>query len=407
MMVEFLRETGGNYMEIKGEEVSDGFQMKMLRSNRINGILPLTVRQVNSEYRYLYRINSHISMTENYDRKGMRIDDLDLLVTSLKDVLKVLREYMLDESGLILEAEYIFKDNMDGGFRFAYYYDGKEEFIEKLRKLFETVLGIIDHNDNEVVTVAYGIYKRLCMGECSVEELFAYERKKECRECEVITEEKENTLVIPETVYEEEEVPNKMQLYMLYGGAGILGVIFLLSFVFLLFDRLRPPKIPKGMCGIISIACGAGGYFLYKWYIENKESFVKLITREVTIPYKTEKVKITLPQVNEETLTTVLNRADEFECVLQWQENGSLKKYCVTEDTIIGSMAERADCCINLPGISRTHAKIIRENNQYYVKDLNSTNGTRVNDVVLASYQLVPINRNDTITVGNVKLMFN
>ena len=118
-------------------------------------------------------------------------------------------------------------------------------------------------------------------------------------------------------------------------------------------------------------------------------------------------MKITLPQVNEETLTTVLNRADEFECELQWQENGSLKKYCVTEDTIIGSMAERADCCINLPGISRTHAKIIRENNQYYVKDLNSTNGTRVNDVVLASYQLVPINRNDTITVGNVKLMFN
>ena len=194
---------------------------------------------------------------------------------------------------------------------------------------------------------------------------------------------------------------------MLYGVAGLLGIIFLLSFILLLVDRIRPAKIPKGLCGIISIICGVGGYFLYKWYIENKDTFVRLITKEVTVPYKTEKVKITLPQINEGCLTTVLNIQDETEYMLQWEENGILKKYYVKDDTIIGSMAEKVDCHISIPGVSRTHAKLIKENNQYYVKDLNSTNGTKVNDKVLASYQLVPINRNDTITVGNVKLMFN
>lgn len=407
MKVEYLRETGGNYMEITGNGMADGFEMKMLRNNKINGLLPLTVRQVNSEYRYLYRINSHVNMSEYYDRQGMGMNELDILINSLVTTLKELKEYMLDESGLIMNPDYIFKSNSEGVFRFAYFYSGKENFTEKLRHLFENILGIIDHNDNEVVTVAYGIYKRLCMGECSLEELFSYDRKKDCAECEVVTEVKENPMIIPETVYEEEEVPQKMQLYMLYGAAGIIGVVFLVSFIMLMADGIRPSGIPKGLCGIISIVCGIVGYFLYRWYIENKDCLVKIVTKEVSVPYTTEKVKITLPQISEENLTTVLTREEEDEYILQWQENGILKKYIVKSDTIIGSMAEKVDCHISLPGVSRTHAKIIKENDRYYVKDLNSTNGTKVNDVILSSYQLVPINRNDILTVGNVKLMFN
>ena len=407
MKVEYIRETGGNYMEIKGNDGKDCFEMKMIRNNNINGLLPLTVRQVNAEYRYLYKINSHVNIVEFYDRQGMRIEDLEQLILALKNMLNTLSEYMLDEAGLILQPEYVFRDNSEGIFKFAYFAKENQDFTEGLRKLFEGILGIIDHNDNEVVTVAYGIYKRLCLGECSIDELFTYERKKECKECEVVTIEKENTSVIPEIVYEEEETTDKIKLYGFYGVVGCVGIMFLVGLLFLLSDSMRPIKLPRSVCGLVCITCGIAGYLLYKWYIENKDTMVKIATKETVIPYTNEKVNIILPEVKEDNLTTVLNREEVSECTLEWQEKGIFKKYVIRENTLIGSQFGKVDCVVSLPGVSRVHAKIIRENEKYYVKDMNSTNGTMVNDIPLASYQLTEIKRNDVLSVGNVKLMFN
>ena len=52
-------------------------------------------------------------------------------------------------------------------------------------------------------------------------------------------------------------------------------------------------------------------------------------------------------------------------------------------------------------------AKIIKEDSVYYIKDLNSTNGTRVNGELLATYRLMPLSVNDRITVGNIDLIFH
>ena len=93
--------------------------------------------------------------------------------------------------------------------------------------------------------------------------------------------------------------------------------------------------------------------------------------------------------------------------MLQWQEGGLLRKYNVEDDTVIGSSAEKADCVVEGNGISRIHAKIIKEDSVYYIKDLNSTNGTRVNGELLATYRLMPLSVNDRITVGNIDLIFH
>ena len=53
------------------------------------------------------------------------------------------------------------------------------------------------------------------------------------------------------------------------------------------------------------------------------------------------------------------------------------------------------------------NAKIIKEDSVYYIKDLNSTNGTRVNGELLATYRLMPLSVNDRITVGNIDLIFH
>ena len=91
-----------------------------------------------------------------------------------------------------------------------------------------------------------------------------------------------------------------------------------------------------------------------------------------------------VPESREELYTVVLNGREEknkgVHC-LKWVDAKGSHSYEVRQDAcVIGSAADRADCCILLPGVSRVHARITKEGDTYYIKDMNSTNGTRVND---------------------------
>lgn len=51
-------------------------------------------------------------------------------------------------------------------------------------------------------------------------------------------------------------------------------------------------------------------------------------------------------------------------------------------------------------GVSRHHARIVRENGQYSVVDLGSTNGTYVNGKAAPYNQAIPLNDGDTLSFG-------
>ena len=195
--------------------------------------------------------------------------------------------------------------------------------------------------------------------------------------------------------------------YMVFAGIGGLGAISMIFLFLLLSGNARPKMLSGAFCGIVCAVFGAGSYYLYYWYGKHKSEFTKIITEEVAIPYTRDNVRITVPEKKENNLTTILSSDMPLKPMLQWQEGGLLRKYNVEDDTVIGSSAEKADCVVDGNGISRIHAKIIKEDSVYYIKDLNSTNGTRVNGELLATYRLMPLSVNDRITVGNIDLIFH
>ncbi len=72
------------------------------------------------------------------------------------------------------------------------------------------------------------------------------------------------------------------------------------------------------------------------------------------------------------------------------------------EPLVIGRMPE---CSIVLsdPNVSRRHAEVLRMNDAFMIRDLGSTNGTRVNGMpVRESY----LSTGDSITVGSTTLIF-
>ena len=57
--------------------------------------------------------------------------------------------------------------------------------------------------------------------------------------------------------------------------------------------------------------------------------------------------------------------------------------------------------------ISRRHAQIIADTHGYSVEDLDSENGTALNDVRLAPRRPTPLRNGDIIQVGKIQLLFN
>ncbi|MFP4697754.1 MAG: DUF6382 domain-containing protein [Eubacteriales bacterium] len=88
----------------------------------------------------------------------------------------------------------------------------------------------------------------------------------------------------------------------------------------------------------------------------------------------------TLLQEQEEIATTLLTDNEEDLAYLVANKNGVEEEICINNTPfIIGKLSSQVDYVIDNPTISRIHAKIIQNSNEYYLIDLNSRNGTFIN----------------------------
>ena len=281
-----------------------------------------------------------------------------------------------------------------------------------MKKFFEYVIQHVNHKDTKAVTVAYGIYKRVCEENINPEKLFEIEHTENDEQYEVIKERKVVEAVLPEIVMEESEEPDEIKRKIVYSIAGIYGLVILYFLVGIFVETIRFSGCGSIVYLVIVIVLGVGGFKGIKWYKDNKSLFVKIKTSEVEIPFEKERIRIIVPQKGikngDENMTVLLNEnEDSYKHFLKWNDLSGDKKYEIKNGvTIIGSASEKVDCVISQKGISRVHAKITDEDGKFYLKDMNSTNGTMVNGRMLSCYEICEVKGGDRIQLGNTECIF-
>ena len=80
--------------------------------------------------------------------------------------------------------------------------------------------------------------------------------------------------------------------------------------------------------------------------------------------------------------------------------------YLQNELTVIGKMENAADAVIDLPTVSRIHAKIRKREGEYYLTDLNSRNGTSVNGKILRGDEEYCLQDQDQIDFAQARYVF-
>lgn len=77
-----------------------------------------------------------------------------------------------------------------------------------------------------------------------------------------------------------------------------------------------------------------------------------------------------------------------------------------TNPFIIGKLSSRVDFVIENNTISRIHLKIVNENGEYYIEDMNSKNGTYLNGIQAEPHEKIKVDIGDKIRIAGYEYVF-
>lgn len=91
---------------------------------------------------------------------------------------------------------------------------------------------------------------------------------------------------------------------------------------------------------------------------------------------------------------------------LYWRSEDSLQEHRIDKEDILIGRSRSCDLVLELNSISRKHANVFQKEGNYFIKDLGSSYGTRVNDHRLEPMTPRLISPGDSLQIGKLRVKF-
>lgn len=432
MQIEYRRDLNHNYVVLEREKAvqTDGYQVRMILSNDIAGLLPCTIRQMDGQALFCYEMTSRQSLQSLLEHKELTCEQLVRYMGQVLDTIERLQSFLLNPDDLVLKIELVFEDNGGGELSFCYLPEFQHPIRESLRELVEYFLPKIDHKNKQAVAVGYGLYRKIMEKNWNIEELRELLFEHTCE-----TEEKKNADAVPWDEKEPQEIEREQLLNQFFEreeedsswekwvGAAAVCVMALL-FVLLRILHISWIISILVICAAISIA--GIGYGI--WYIQHKLSAGNTKAEKgLTEKTKTSELLILegekMVQSDSGQRDKQRNRQKDSQKGEEYEQATELlyKQETITgarliavqpstlqtifldkELTLIGTLSQAVDAVIPSGAVSRIHAKIKRINAGYVLADLSSKNGTFVNTHMLIGEEEYLLQEGDEVKFAEV-----
>ena len=139
----------------------EDYQYEMLSQNRLKDFFPVQRQFQNGIGSYVYELGVYQPLSLLYENREISYEVLRRLMISIKTAMEEVGEYLLDENGVVLDADYIYADEECREFFFVFYppLSGTEDYRDYFRKLSEFVVEHVERHDESAVDLAYEIFK--------------------------------------------------------------------------------------------------------------------------------------------------------------------------------------------------------------------------------------------------------
>ena len=410
MNIRYRNDLYGNYMliEIPKGENTNQYSFKMLEQNHIAGVLKCQERMEDGRSYWYVDISQKRNLLQEYQDKELQLEDMIAIFQQITPILEELRNYLLNETMVIMDPEYIYRD-LETGSLFVLILPWIQE-ENTLHRLAEFFLEKINHRDENGVNAAYHFYRHQSQEQflwyqflpiLEKESILKRQKTKE----KISTEHKEK----PAELWEEAEKNSIEDNFPLTEKDNFqnknskktkrtVSVIFLiLAIVLLGFSILWPVnymmRVSATALSIVFFVVFLIITFSKGKKKEEKQTYIK---DEI---FSKQEIDIEMKE------TMFFNSCEEDYLKLQWKEKGREKQFVLKEfPCTVGKMKEEVSLVISDLSVSRIHCRFIEKENKVCLMDLNSTNGTFLNGLPVKNGEILEIERNDEIHVGKVKL---
>lgn len=410
MEVTFKKNLSKSYMCVEGQgKPIEEYELYILEKHKIPGLLQMQTVLSEGKCRYLYDISGKQQIEDYFSGRKMGYDMLQRFLLSIQEMCVSLSEYLLREDGVCLEMEFIYVNLEDGGLQFTYLPCNEKNLQEAFESCIEQFLRKIDHQDSAAVELGYHVYQLCNGGNANIgillEEALGRSRTRGM-------EDGEKTL--GDSAWEKEEEERKLRRMEEENKEGDKKVLESKEETSGGGKEKWIKELENRKCQVTeTIGKYLSGFHKIRIAILEKmgEKHIKREVKKVREAKKeTPKTGITYPEETESPLhpTEILGVQNKHPAgKLVYQGVHQCEDILLKGDSfLLGKNGAQVDGVIPADGVSRLHARMSRQEDRYFIEDLNSTNGTYLNDTALEYHQPREVKENDRIRFGAEEYMF-
>lgn len=398
--ITYQRNVTGSYMKIPILRINEFDEMLILK-RKLPGLIPVERCYVNGQGQYWYQISGKQSLDTYSKIQAIGIDFIEKVILSICSEIEILEWNLFDTNCLQLEPELVFVSNVSHEILFCLYPENQQKLGKGFQQLMEYLLTRIDHTDESAVHTAYEIYERTLDEGYSILDIrdFIIQRRQEKLASREILEKnekkekrEEKKAFIDNRTYKDnrnskenrseswKESGNGKEKFLFMNEGSSLETIWL-------------ELIKRWNCWKESLNIPVKTIQKRK-----EESGEEDFVIEAEDYYEE-------PEEIHPTIC-IAGQAAQEEGLLLYEGKENFKDFRIEGESSIIGKGNDVGFLIGKDTVSRHHAKLIHATDGYYIEDLNSTNGTFVNDVLLNYKERRKLESNDLISFGDVKYRF-
>lgn len=359
-----------SYMKMDAIKM-ENMDEKILLMKQIDGLLSMERNFFNGEGQYWYDISGKQALDQFCKTNKIEIEFFEQLILEICNRLECFEWNLLREECLLLQPEMIFVGISDKKFYFTGYPEEKKTLGDELRSLMDFLLTKIDHSDGDVIKRVYEIYEMILQ-----EDFFLFDLKKRILDGRTQRQQDVQIVDVVPSVLAEQEVEHEMQ----ETDMGTTEE----------FKCLQGGLIEKFLKRIRGLFRNKE-----KHYVAREEEL-----QDVVYPDETKNI----PKETTIHPTVCLTASNgEARGILMYEGVENFKDFEIKKEMCAVGKGQQADLKIEKNTISQYHAKIEWKDGNYYIEDMNSTNGTYINEEILSYKECRLIQVGDVIRFADVK----
>ncbi|MCD8329070.1 MAG: FHA domain-containing protein [Lachnospiraceae bacterium] len=419
MEVRYRRELNETYMILGEEGPCEEFAREILRANRLEGLMPLSVRETNGTCQYYFQITQGCSLARRLSQRPITFAEIRQFLLRLSRTLEGMERYLLEVNHLILDPEMIYVGREFSQAVFCCHPAFSGDFFRQLGDLMQYFLNKLDHTDPGEVEAAYELF------EISQQECFRFEdmlevlgRERWGREAPVpgtaedVQREEKLCEPLPEEVEDEEERRE--------GRFPVLLPVFLLPGVILAVLAFRQWRLYGAPEGRVLVGSGlllaAGIAYAVRFLLSRKnlqgsrKPGGEIDGRESRSSASSAEWKEMKERSGWDGETEILSAARKplpREWTFVSENSLRYESFRICRfPFVIGKEVGTSEGILESSFISREHARVEQQGKDLFLTDCHSTNGTYLNGQRLEPEVRYPLKEGDEVMFADQKYIF-